>query len=355
MATWDQPATRYMSKRAYTTPTRLTANWRDINWAALNKLCQAEQQHAVDTYKEERTIKYEQWLDEKEREYSSLHPESGSYEGNLRDEHPIGAPNFETLFRIERISSNKAIEAFIIDQRIKESAMYLMPQIIEHIGTFKLTTIAGEEYNADAARLSITEGTNEGLISAGKLYRAYFSDDTMMGLYNFLLLDSRSAYLETQYKAPARNFCALVPLIMYAFKLKGLPYSHWDPKQLFAIVNTKLLDAMTCDMTNKPDNETILAARAEGLLTKSGPKVGQIRNPAYTFKLFGKNALSEFPELAQVMLSQIWCAHPENRTKYMILDPSNWDTMPTPLISQEAINPTFNIKKSPDKSWSPWD
>jgi hypothetical protein len=51
------------------------------------------------------------------------------------------------------------------------------------------------------------------------------------------------------------------------------------------------------------------------------------------------------PELAQVMLAQIWCAHPENRTKYMILDFKNWDQMPEPLITTEIfISPVAKTK-----------
>lgn len=351
MNKWDQPATKYLPKRLFTRSVALTANWRDINWAALNTLCLAEQSTAVDTYMQEREAKYENWIKEKEREYSDLHPESGSYEGNLRDENPIGMPNFETLFRIKRISSNTAIEAFVLDCRIKESAIYILPQIIQHIGEFKLTAMSGEPYLKMEADKSLREGSVSGLISAGKLFRAYFEkDEHMMGLYNFLMLDSRSCYLETQYKAPQRNFCALVPLIMYAFKLKGVPYSHWAKEQLQAIVNVKLLDAMLYKFS-MPDKETILAARTQGLMTKTGPKMGQIRNPLYTFKLFGKTELSNFPEYVQVMLTQIWCAHPENRHKYMILDPHNWDVIPLSLVDSEVIS-AIPLKNT---SGVPWD
>jgi hypothetical protein len=43
------------------------------------------------------------------------------------------------------------------------------------------------------------------------------------------------------------------------------------------------------------------------------------------------------PELAQTMIAQIWCAHPSNRTKYMVLDPKNWDAIPAPLISSDIF------------------
>jgi hypothetical protein len=59
------------------------------------------------------------------------------------------------------------------------------------------------------------------------------------------------------------------------------------------------------------------------------------------------------PDLAQVMLTQIWCAHPENRTKYMILCTHAWDHIPAPLISNNIFSKTESNKYDLDDS-EPW-
>jgi hypothetical protein len=49
------------------------------------------------------------------------------------------------------------------------------------------------------------------------------------------------------------------------------------------------------------------------------------------------------------MLSQIWVAHPENRTKYMVLDPLNWDRVPPPLIETDIFQkPVYEISVAVD-------
>jgi hypothetical protein len=157
------------------------------------------------------------------------------------------------------------------------------------------------------------------------------------------MYDNRSHYLEKQYTGPGKNFCALVPLVLYAFKLvKGIPYRHWYKKDIIGIVNPKLAMAMLWDekLDPKPSREEIIQAREDGLLVKTGKFAGTRRNPVSTVRLYGTSCISHLPEYIQTMYAQIWCAHPENRTKYMILDPSNWDTMPEALISSEVVTST---------------
>jgi len=63
-----------------------------------------------------------------------------------------------------------------------------------------------------------------------------------------------------------------------------------------------------------------------------------IKNPATTHALSGVTDpdFKVMPGLLQAMLVQIWMAHPDNRTKYMILDPNNWDKMPASIIDREV-------------------
>lgn len=361
MATWNKPASNWGNMGRGNSPTSYSksrvislnnASWRDVPWDTLYKMCKDEQDLAAATAEAELKASYDRFIDKQLSLYSLHNPEAGAYEGTIHDEYPMGAvPN---LFKIKRHASNLAIEEFISTYGIANIALTILPQIIAHIATFKLTTMSGNDYNAIEAAKSLKADTVEGLLSAASLYRAYFSDDTMLGLYNFLMADSRSKYLSTQYKAPARTYCSLVPLIMYAFKLtKGIPYSHWNRSQIQGITNVKLADAMLYTEAKQFSTEDILAARSTGLLVKSGPKLGQLRNPSYTHKLYGETPISNSPEYTQVMLAQIWCAHPENRTKYMVLDSDNWDNIPAPLIAGEVLQP-IEFKHSSTPIDAPW-
>lgn len=53
------------------------------------------------------------------------------------------------------------------------------------------------------------------------------------------------------------------------------------------------------------------------------------------------------------MLAQIWVAHPDNRTKYMVLDPLNWDRVPPALIQVEVLEPrTSQVEYTSDLPWA---
>jgi hypothetical protein len=85
--------------------------------------------------------------------------------------------------------------------------------------------------------------------------------------------------------------------------------------------------------------EELLQIRDQGLTFQAGTKRGQTRKPETTYKLYSiqDTQIGKLPLLAQTMLTQTWCAHPVNRTKYMILDPLNWDRLPTPLVTEDIF------------------
>ena len=115
---------------------------------------------------------------------------------------------------------------------------------------------------------------------------------------------------------------------------------------------------MLCEVP-EVTREELLDIREMGLVFKTGQKAGTTRNPATTYRLTGINStkIGGLPELAQTMLSQIWCAHPTNRTKYMVLDPHNWDQIPTPLVSEQLFSPIIHNKPllRDTASMLPWD
>lgn len=318
------------------------SNWRDVPWEILHRNVTEEQEVAIETARAENQQRYESFLEQKAIEKEALNPEGGSYEGNLSDEFPFRDVPKDKIFAIKRAISSKVTDTFVVEKRLKDFAMAMMPDLIKHLSSYKLSTISGEAY--DPKLLQTPEFDEygrvvptEGQIDAAAYYRQVFTDSKMMGVYEFLMQDSRSNYIDKQYMSPGRSYCALVPLIMYAYKLhKGVPYSHWDQFRVRGIVNPKLYEAMNFTPAEPFTTDEIMSARSEGLIYKSGAKDGEVRNPVHTYKLYGATLFKGVPELAQTMLAQIWCAHPNNRTKYMVLDPVKWDAIPLPLINSEV-------------------
>jgi len=156
-------------------------------------------------------------------------------------------------------------------------------------------------------------------------------------LWDLAVNRNRGDLIKQQSVLP--QYSALVPLILAGIKqYQNVPYSKWSTEGLNMLVPKNLYDAMTCDISGIT-REDILEAREIGLTIKTGPKMGQVQNATTTWRLSGikETALGGLPVLAQTMLAQIWVAHPSLRTSYMILDPSNWDNTPDPLINIYAL------------------
>lgn len=165
------------------------------------------------------------------------------------------------------------------------------------------------------------------------------------GLYYFSMANSR--YVNRQYSKESSNYCALVPIILSAFKkYHGIKYNEWDPEELVLVINPKLYEAAMYPVENYMEEE-LLKMREIGLTVKTGDNLGSLKSPVTTYGLYGlpydgsyenaKAGMGDYPQLTRMMLCQTWCAHPNNRTEYMILDPYNWDYMPDPLVSSEVV------------------
>ena len=278
----------------------------------------------------------------REREYTDSHeaPSEVGFADQVREKQ-INKP----LLRYQ--ANQEAVkDIWIPKYKLETVLLSVMPQIIAHIG------------NRPVRWSEVM--TAEGKIDGRKvLNQAFdFSSDWEKGLYLFLMLDSRSPYLTTQYKGESKAFCALVPLILYAFKLnQKIKYSQWDEDTLHWVVNKSLCNAMKWSAPT-PSREELLAARELGLTYQSGAKMGQQRNPQSTYRLFATKggALEGYPDLVGTMLTQIWCAHPQNRTQYMVLDPHNWDKMPVPLITENIFSYSTKTHQQKDSGSEdlPW-
>lgn len=284
----------------------------------VRELYNAAEEELLESIQADLDHEYDSMIERKYAEYSDNN--EAPYEGNFSDQYkrPVATASVDDVAKLttERIKTE-----FIDRYGIPLHIDWIMPQIVTLLGSMR--TSVGED----------------GLIS-GKCFRQdNFDTDWLKGIYRFIMINTKSTYLKLQYKAPAKSYGSLVPLILYAQRLtKGTLYSKWSPSELHYVVHSDLAEAMNY-VVPEISNELLLQFREEGLMTKSGATAGQSKSAVSTHKLSGikEPAWNEIPNLVQVMLVQIWMAHPSNRTKYMILDPMNWDSMPPSLVSENIL------------------
>lgn len=198
---------------------------------------------------------------------------------------------------------------------------------------------------AHVARWSPVRGP-DGLLSAREMLRSNLSGNPVnQGIYYFLMSDHRA--LAKQSSPEGLPFCALVPLILAAHKkINGLGYSEWNREEASLVINPALYKAATTAAPNYTTEE-ILTFRTIGLTVKSGDKAGTVKSPVHTYGLNGlpwvvsaeddRAGPGQLPQLLRMMICQTWCAHPQNRNSYMILDPVDWDRMPPALVDSNPV------------------
>lgn len=208
--------------------------------------------------------------------------------------------------------------------------------------------------------------TTEGQIDPSKFVEMN-SKNYQRGIIQFCATDTR--YITgTQYKE-GKEYSKMVPLILAAHKkFRGIKYSEWMYKGLSKLVGPELYAAMDPKLPQYSLEEK-MEARTEGLKIRSGTKAGTSRNPVTTYrlsalpKIIGEDnpSIGTMPILYQNMLTQIWCAHPVNRTNYTICSNTYWDSFPEPLIEVDLDTYTSPEKKknesvrSIDTAVMPWD
>lgn len=293
----------------------------NINWPGMRDAYLLASQTAAKTaYAElESRVRYE----EDRLAQLLVSPEGGAYEGSVSESSVPVEMDYAALEVYKDKCGQAAVKAYTEQLGLVDWSHVFMPEII--------TLLAG---------LTLKRNDNN-LISGMRFRNEHFTSPEMKGLYYFLMMDARSSYLKTQYKAPNSSYCSLVPTIMYAHKLvHGVKYSEWDASELKFVVHPQLREAMQY----KPEPMTlteIMHERLQGLTVRSGPAAGQVTSAVWKHRLAGPQLkLGIFkgtPYLAQVMLAQIWCAHPDNRSAYMILDPQHWDRVPKALVTKEVL------------------
>lgn len=216
---------------------------------------------------------------------------------------------------------------------------WILPQALAHIAEHWTPKKVGELYSAKATLQDI-------------------SDPWSRGLWTMLTSVKRSLLVPKQASLDGAPYCGLVPLILAAYKkYHNIRYSEWNRSELKYMVDKHLLDAMLCEVPKLTTDE-LVQYREIGLTLKTGPKAGQQKPPLSTWRLYNlqDTPLQNLPPLAQTMLCQIWCAHPQLRNEYMVLDPQSWDHMPAPLLVDDVFYTTpKQVQKRNVVVETPWD
>jgi len=222
--------------------------------------------------------------------------------------------------------SKSSLESLAKRDYLSHKVNWLLPQLLAYFGSFSL---------GNSKDLRIVARTNLG------------TDPRKIGMWRIVTKLPRSDLITKQNKNP--EYSTLVPLFLAAFKKhQGIPYEYWDKEGVSALMEDKLYEAASYPVDPKVYSpqfrDRLLEIRNQGLEIMSGSKQGDMRDPITTWKLYrtADTELAGYPALTCTMLSQIWVAHPSLRNKYMILDPSNWDNMPEPLISDDIMDSNTN-------------
>ena len=262
--------------------------------------------------------------------YKQANPEEGSYEGNFTDD--IGdtpEPDEGAVINAAQTNMGEVIKKLKIATR----ASTYLPALDRYIEA-NMVLIASKEINP-ANNKPYIDGTK----TVAKFINEHQYALPIVMLYTH---NVRSSLIKTQTATFESNYSSLVPPILAVFKRFGygkttsIPYSWWT--NLDGIVASKLIESMNFDVESLGlSNDDILAAREiifDGF------------NPNTTFKLLRQNQtlLADVPQFAAHMMMQTWVASASSRNQYMILDPSNWDNMPSPIISPVVINKVYKTK-----------
>jgi hypothetical protein len=160
------------------------------------------------------------------------------------------------------------------------------------------------------------------------------------------------------------EYAVLTPLVLAGFKrMQGVSYESWrNCENLDYVLEPRLYEAVCVDVPTL-GSERLLEIRQQGLMTRSGKSAGQLKNAETTWSLNGisDTELGHLPKLTQSIMTQIWLAHPVHRHNLMILDPTNWDHMPDPLIAptifKQPVKESAALEETPKettKTLLPW-
>lgn len=240
--------------------------------------------------------------------------------------HSIDFSEFNNLETLDPLAQQRKFYKFT----------WFWPQLVSYISTWPIKIVDG--------RVDVKHWVHTNLAN----------NPRHQGIYCLVNLVARSKLLRPQTLEQNRNYGALTPIFLLAYRRHhNLPYSAWPREHISLVVESELAQAMLY----KPPELTrarLLELRQHGLTQQTGQLAGTCRNPLTTWRLYNMHntELAEVPLLQQTMLTQIWLAHPQQRTPYMILDPENWDHQPEPLADTNIFtNSAAASKPQPSLPW----
>lgn len=214
------------------------------------------------------------------------------------------------------------VDDFCDELTLRNHESWLLPQIFHHYGKWELKYLPS------------------GLIDGRATSEHNMATKFDLGLWKLVTLANRGKLLPKQTAPVSAKYNLLTPIIWGGIKeYQGIPYSKWDLESSSKLLCSKLLEAISLDkielsLSDVAQTKNIL------FLIKSGKDAGTLRNPAtsYSINSTASTLLADMPLLYCHMLLQTWAAHPYNRNKYNICDPSNWDEHPQAYVSAEILN-----------------
>lgn len=269
------------------------------------------------------------------RRLKAIYPNISEYDGDREVDFPFKEPPPETYAVLANDARKAAFEVFAEKHNFKNHSSWMLPQVASFIAKMPI--------------VRLSDGTVDSVA-----YRKQFNGSAWLkGLYQYCMTPLRGLIMGTQYHKEFANYSSLVPLLLMPHKrYNDVNYSEWSRVGLEKIVDKNLYEAITCNIQMSPSKEELLENRNIGLRYNSGKNEGSFRSPLSTHKLYKlPEPYKGLPWLAQVMLFQVWCAHPVNRTNLMILDWNNWDNMPEPLIIDEVTLATRQKQTVVDMPW----
>lgn len=220
-----------------------------------------------------------------------------------------------------------------LDSGLIAHASWILPQMLAFFGSLKMFKDDKGEY-----------------LALPFLEHNFGKDPHLMGMWKVATRMPRSSLVKPQNSGSGPEYSMMVPLILAGQKkYQNINYSEWSQTDLEYIVDRSLAEAMLVPANDIPtlSKSEILEIRVKGLTVASGGRVGTVEPVTSKWALTGikDTALGHLPKLAVTMITQAWVCHPTLRTKYMVLDPNDWDGVPEPLVATE-------VAKQPAKMFS---
>lgn len=178
-------------------------------------------------------------------------------------------------------------------------------------------------------------------ISAKAMYEKVFkSDPRALAIIEIFKFSNRGILLEAMTSEKARDYNKLVPIVMAAYKkYNSVPYSKWNREEIWYVTEPVLAEAMCTEIPDDLTTEDKIAARDDALTVKTGDNIGKKRSAVTTYSLYpsGTSFAYGINPLLRHMILQTWCAHRDNRGKYIVLDTGDWDNQNITSIADTEV------------------